>query len=114
MGGQGGGAVDIHCGHFINGGPILANGAMGGSFNTKCCSGAGGGSGGSISIIADVMTHVAGSVIEAVGGAGGAVSTDGPHAACAGGQGGNGRIRLVATQHTDGNPHKCVPAAVLI
>ena len=114
VGGQGGGAVDIRCGHFTNGGSILANGAIGGNFNTAQCSGAGGGSGGCISIIAAVIVHEGTSIIEAVGGAGGAVTTSGPQWASAGGQGGHGRIRILATQRSDGQPRKCVPAPALV
>ena len=45
----------------------MTNGLVGGNFNTNCYSGAGGGSGGSISIIAAVIVHEGASVVEAVG-----------------------------------------------
>ena len=114
MGGSGGGAIDIRCGQLINAGSILANGAAGGSFNTHCCSGAGGGSGGNIYIIAAVIVHEAASVIEAVGGAGGHATNVYTQWASAGGQGGDGRIRLLASQRIDGQPRRCVPAPVLV
>lgn len=114
VGGSGGGAIEIYCAQQINAGSILANGAVGGSFNTPACSGAGGGSGGSIAIVASVAVHEAASILEAVGGAGGVVSSVNSNAASAGGQGGDGRIRLFATQRTDGQPRRCVPAAALI
>ena len=52
-------------------GSNLANVSVGGNFNANCYPGAGGGSGGSISIIADVIVHEGASVIEAVGGSNG-------------------------------------------
>ena len=56
---------------------ILANGLVGGNFNTNCYYGAGGGSGGSISIIAAVIVQEGASVTEAVGGAGEAMGQGG-------------------------------------
>ena len=66
--------------------------------------------------MAAIVVHEGSSVIEAVGGAGGAKGDDNgaPCSCTAGGQGGQGRLRVVATQRTDGQPQSCVPAASLI
>ena len=55
----------------------MANVSVGGNFNTNCYSGAGGGSGGSISIIDAVIVHEGANIIEAVSGAGEAMDQGG-------------------------------------